>query len=714
MAARRMLAAWLAWATLATAWCAAAADADAAIEVVGIDVVPHRFSAELRWRRAPQPELGALVRLFVRNVSMPEAAVVPQPLFGGRRGSDLVEEGEWAWCDLPDDRPEGDRGRPLSPGHLDVWTFNAVRASWGPGAVLDLDVDATRPGIGPVRHRLAVPLEIPRVACARLLMHDADGDGDADSCTAHVTNDTDDPVTIRGLRVWSPGADGQAIHDLAPGPLLDLATNLPADRVVPPHDRGVVVAPLGRLPRAHGAIEITWEGPEGRSGSCWASRRFKNDAFAIGSGWLDIPSAPGVTPLMQASFLRLLRRMHVDTTHVGELPGFTDQTGPDGLFTRYPLTLMSGFEDVARYSQPEWSRRIHGVDILGEPQMDKTPAAAHAVLRRYDHATYPTTVTLSEEQGFRFFAGLSDYPHFDAYRVNAPAADRWSLYDRWGGERLRWGAPLEGIGEMTRTLGALSRPTPIAAWSQNVHEGWDSFAGRARRSPTVDEIRIQAYEALANGITALYWYSLQSWSLLAFRDAITETTRIGREIRLLQPIYDRADAFHHQRRSVGAMPDWDLNVLVAPDAALLFAIDLAYEPDRERREFRYRGPRELRDSWPLPGYLRSPTAVFRVDADGVHDVEHAVTADGVEVRDNVNRVGVFVVARDPTLRETLERRHADLLAVEAREGPDPGEDDEAFRVLLRDLGYEDVADVGPKDWWRTLLGPRTPPAEQPR
>jgi len=461
-------------------------------------------------------------------------------------------------------------------------------------------------------------------------------------------------------------------------------------------------------------IEIAWQGPEGRGASCWAARRFKDDAFAIGSGWLDIPSAPSVTPLKQESFLALLRRMHVDTTHVGEVPGYTDQTGPDGLFTRYPLKLLSGFEDISRFNAAEWSRRIHGVDILGEPQMDKTPAAAHAVLRRYDRATYPTTITLSEEQGFRFFAGLSDYPHFDAYRVNAPAADRWSLYDRWDGERLRWGAPLEGIGEMTRTLATLSRPTPIAAWSQNVHEGWDSHAGRQRRSPNVDEIRIQAYEALANGITALYWYSLQSWSLLAFRDTITETTRIGREIRLLQPIYDRADAFHHARRTIDQRPDWDLNVLVSPDAALLFAIDLGYEPDRERREFRFRGPRELRASWPLPGFMRSPADLFRVDADGVHDVDHAATSTGVEVRDTIDRVAVYVAAREAGLRKSLERRHAELLALEAGAGADPGQDDDAFQTLLHALGYDDIAEVGPKDWWRTLLERRGTAAEPPR
>jgi len=44
------------------------------------------------------------------------------------------------------------------------------------------------------------------------------------------------------------------------------------------------------------------------------------------------------------------------------------------------------------------------------------------------------------------------YPHYDAYRVVAPVADAWREYDRWGGERIRWGAPLETIGDMCHSL----------------------------------------------------------------------------------------------------------------------------------------------------------------------------------------------------------------------------------------------------------------------
>ncbi|MFM7148355.1 MAG: hypothetical protein ACKO23_00770 [Gemmataceae bacterium] len=362
---------------------------------------------------------------------------------------------------------------------------------------------------------------------------------------------------------------------------------------------------------------------------------------------------------------------------------------PDGLYTRYPLKLLSGFEDVARYSKPEWARRIHGVDILGEPQMGKSPSQSFDVLRRYDRATYPTTVTLSEEKGFRYFAGLSDYPHFDAYRVNAPAADSWGKYDRWDGKVLRWGAPLEGIGEMTRTLRILSRPAPIAAWSQNVHEGWDGYWSRKRRSPTVDEIRIQAYEALANGITGLYWYSLQSWSMLKYRDTITETTRIGRHIRLLENWYSRADVYQHERKSKGNLPDWDLNSLITSDTAILFAIDLSYFPDPVEKVFRFHGKRSLDHEYPLPRFLQNPAEVFRIDAEGVHPVKHSATTKGIRITDVVDGVGVYIASRRSGMESILSRNHNDLIAEENRHGKDPGQDDQAFKQLLTDLGFSE-------------------------
>ncbi len=90
------------------------------------------------------------------------------------------------------------------------------------------------------------------------------------------------------------------------------------------------------------------------------------------------------------------------------------------------------------------------------------PMEVWRALSPYQATRLPTIVTHSEERIWRFYAGLSDYPHYDAYRVMAPSPDTRSKYERWGGQTICWGAPLEPIGEMTRSLRELNRPRPIA------------------------------------------------------------------------------------------------------------------------------------------------------------------------------------------------------------------------------------------------------------
>jgi hypothetical protein len=96
-----------------------------------------------------------------------------------------------------------------------------------------------------------------------------------------------------------------------------------------------------------------------------------------------------------------------------------------------------------------------------------------------------------------------------------------------GRRAIRWGSPLETIGEMTRSLRELNRPRPIAYWSQGAHHDWNGYGGRKRGSPTPDELRLQAYHALSSRITSLYWFNLSLRSLVTFPDLIEPITRVG-------------------------------------------------------------------------------------------------------------------------------------------------------------------------------------------
>jgi hypothetical protein len=204
---------------------------------------------------------------------------------------------------------------------------------------------------------------------------------------------------------------------------------------------------------------------------------------------------------------------------------------------------------------------------------------------------------------------------------------------------------------------------------------------------------MQAYQGLANGVTGLYWYSLEAWSLLRFRDTIDITTRIGREIRLLEDLYLTSDAYLHERIITDGKPDLDLSSIIAPDTALVFALDLEYEPDRREEVFRFGGTRDITVTCRLPVYLRSLVDVFRIDGEGIYDVKWSATPDGVMIEDTLDRVSVYVATTRQEMRDELRKRLNELLAAEAAVGFDPASNDEDFATLLNELGFGSIEDV---------------------
>jgi len=651
------------------------------LDIVGVSVVPHTYSKELKYFRSPKTELGALVRIFVRHRDAAGTPLALELSFNGKSAQHWVDNEAWTWYESPDNRRVTGSEYTLGPGKLDVFTFNAMEDTWSEGKSFRLGV----------RDGNAGPEEVAEIALSEggvVLRQVSFPGGNADlapsNCAVHIENGTELPVRAVGIRFHVPGVDGFAT-------LRDV-TNLQAfssDGAIPSLSRGGFTATFEALPLVRGLVEVVVASGQGdRPHTLWAPIMFKVDRFNIGSGWLNTPTPQGVNPMTQVPFLQLLQRLHVDTAYYETVPGYNAPLDAEALYNRFPLRMMSELGDVAKYNADEWLPRIHAVDCLGEPQMGTSAMDSFRRLQHYADARYPTSITLSEDKGFREYAGLSDFPHFDAYRVSAPAADTWIYYDRWEDGRVPWGAPLEGIGEMMRTIHSLSRPKPVAIWSQNVHEGWKDQFTRTRKSPTADEIYVQAYEALANGVMSLYWYSLQSDSVITYRDTLQTTARIGREIRMLQDLYLRADAYHHERLTNGGRPDWDLNVLAAPDAAILFAIDLAYRPDREKRVFVWEGPRSAELSFPIPSYVGNAGGLFRVDADGTHDVAWEITGDKVLLRTTVDRGSIFVMAKDAALRGEIDRRCTEIKSKEAAVAFDPISLDSDFALLQKALGNE--------------------------
>ncbi len=648
---------------------------DSCVDLRGVTVVPHIQSSEMRYRREPDRSLGACVRLFVANngPSALRLSTETPVRLRNKTPEELLAAGDWTWYDFPSAWTNA--SLELPPGALTVWSFNGKNAPWGAGTSADLFVG----GDPPRKFELAKP---------RLWLSAVTFLGDPtnpfpNSLIFHVASETSAPVRLEACRLWLP-RDNLSWRVLLPQPWQTNLLTFPIDGLIPAGDRGGARVLTGPLPLTYTALEVKLSGSGGQAITLWSHLRIRRQVFDIGGGWV-ASGLHGSNTLHAERYLKTLRRMHVNTGMHQDVPGYSDTV----LFEKYPLKYMNRLQPFEHYDVETLLPRVHAVEFLGEPQYGGgrpvPPMDVWRALAPYQATRLPTSVTHSEERVWRFYAGLSDYPHYDAYRVTAPAADAWSKYDRWDGQVIHWGAPLETIGDLTRSLRELNRPQSIACWSQGAHEGWEHYGGRQRTSPTPDELRVQAYHALASRITSLYWFNLSLKSLLKFPDLIDPITRIGREIKMLEPFYLEGDAVHYERILRAGKADWDLAVIAGPRGALLFALDLAYAADPREKVFKFGPAREVSLSWPIPNYLKRADQLWRVDAESIEPVAHHCENHRVSLKTHCGPVNVFVLSADTAEAGRLEARRGELLRMEESLDFDPAhrsEDLQTLRIIL--------------------------------
>ena len=669
-------------AALAVVVAAGGGSAAAALELAGQAVVPHEptVATTLRYAAPRGPTDGARVQLFLRNDGPRDVSLEPgTPITVGKATPDeLLAAGAWAWHDFPSQWPS--ERLALPPESLTVFSFNATGGGWGVGTAADL-VIGDHPPLG---------LEVTHPDAwlsAVTFLRTAEAEGvtalHPDRLVVHIENASGEPLAIDGCRLWAPRPGGSH-RVLFAGPWRAGSEAFPHDGTIPAGDAGGFVAAVDDVPLSYAAVEVRLRAADGSRRSLWGHLRVRRERFAIGGGWVDT-ELPGGRSLHSPEYLRTLRRMHVDCGNHGFVPGYTDD--PDR-WALCPLSFMTACRPFEQFDTDAVLPRIHAVEFLGEPQYGGgrpvPPAEVWRQLAPYRGTRLPTSLTHSDERVWRAYAGLSDYPHFDAYRVCAPAADAWQRYDRWGGATIRWAAPLETIGDLTRSLRELSRPGPIAAWSQGARAGWNPMGGRTRTSPTPDELVLQAWHAIAARITSLYWFNLSPPALVRFRDLIEPITRVGREVRVLEPLLLAGAAGRHERLlGSDGSADWDLATICGPGGAVLFALDLAYRPDHERKELVFDGPREASWRYRLPGYLAGVVDVFRLDADGVHDAAWRRDGGAIVIDTRADRVVVHVATPDPGLRGRLEAARLRLVAAEQATGFDAAGNDTDFARLAR-------------------------------
>jgi hypothetical protein len=643
----------------------------------GVTVTPHVQSPDMRYRKEADFSLGARTQVFVQNTSLSPVSLTPDTdiRLRGHTPKALLEADEWAWYDFPDAR-----GDPLTlaPEALTVWTWNGKREEWGVGKHADMMVTLAGRDAEAVEYQ--IPLAQPKAWLSAVTFPGSKDNPFPDQLIFHVANQTDSGLRVEACRLWLPKAN-TSWRVLCAGEWHTGLETFPVDGLIPPNDRGGAIVSTGRLPLTYTALEVRLRDAANNPVTVWAHVRIKREVFDISGGWVSSRAKEGST-LTHELFLKTLMRMHLNTAHIGEVRGYTDN--PD-LYAKYPLKRFNKLADLQRYDTDAMLRQVHAVEFLGEPQYGGgrpvPPMEVWRKLTPYQGTRLATTVTHSEERIWRFYAGLSDYPHYDAYRVCAPAADSWHRYEQWGEQRIRWGAPLETIGTMTRSLRELNRPASIAYWSQGAHNGWDHYGGRERTSPTPQELRAQAYHALGARITSLYWFNLSLESILKFPGLIEPITLVGREIRLLEDYYVEGDATHYQRLTKAGKPDWDVSVVAGPRGAACFAIDLDYQADLEEKVFKFKPPREAAISFDLPAYVRSPVTVLRVNAHEVTSVPFDLTPQGIRIKAKFGDVNVFVATRQRDAQKKLETRRKALAAFEASLGFDPAHSSEDLEQL---------------------------------
>jgi hypothetical protein len=648
------------------------------LDLAGLTVTPHLRAESMRYSREPEPAVGARVQLFILNNTTPDSKPVgldaqTRLLFNNKSPVDLLADNTWAWHDTPAATP--DENQILPPGALTVWTFNGRMQPFGPGGRIKVEIGpADNPWI-----LKEVIIEKPTCWLSAVTFLGPEYAIQPDIMVVHIANASDTSVWIESCRIWLPN-DRKAPRVQTPQETLGSIECFNNQVVIQAGDCGGFFLRTGPLPLTYAVVEVVMRDSRKESFSLWGHLRIKPEHFDISGGWVNDEN----NSLSNEIFLKTLKRLHVNTAHIANTQGYTDTP----LYDRYPLKYFNKLMPFDVYDTDAMLPRIHAVEFLGEPQYGGghpvPPQEVWERLHPYVTTRLATTLTHSEERIWRDYAGLSDFPHYDAYRVTAPSPDAWRKYDRWGDHHIRWGAPLETIGDMCRSLRELNRPMPCAIWSQGPHAGWDVFGGRKRTSPTPDEIRVQAYHAVSSRITSLYWFNLSLASLVKWRDTLDELGRIGRELRMLQEFLLEGDAYRHEQLTDSqGNPDWDIASVCGPRAALLFALDLRYEPDPDAKVFRFGPPRQALWRFPLPAYLEQVVDVFGVNAEGTHDVNWSHYQGGIEILDRAERAVIYVASPKADIRVNIDALHQKLIDAEAALGFDPVRNDADFAALVK-------------------------------
>lgn len=626
------------------------------LKIIGVKRVAHSIEQEMKYKQPHTSDLSAWYQLFFVNNADYALNVADNPKIeiNGKTPMDWHKSGSLSWYQFPVSDPEFPESIPADA--MMVGQFNGKNSDWlvnGKYRFQMLSLDTTIQDIE-----------------ESVMLTTAVFTGEQNSIypnelILHVENNSGSSLKVEQVGLWLPKPH-QRWPFLYRSVVYTNFSRLPEEEKFSSGPKSVIQVKTGNLKSGPVVIEVNLKDPSGRSFRLWSFQKIRKESFDISAGWAN--GAIGKTPaFLNERFLQTMQSLYINTAHYNGQPGFSDIPK---LYNQYPIKYFGHLKPWQQFDKDSLLARMHGVEILGEPQYGGgTPVDPQKVsdeLAPYFKSRLITTLTHSEERIWRFYAGLSDYPHYDAYRVTAPSADEWDLYDRWKGKRINWGSPLETIGTMTRSLKKLNRPLPIAYWSQGPHEGWEVYGGRKRTSPTASELRAQAYHALGSGITSLYWFNLSYRSLVLFPELLEPMQRIGREIKLLEGLLLTGDQWYYERIGQKDKPQWDLSTLVSPKGVLLFALDLDYRADDKTKTFIFKPVRNITLNFTVPEWVKAEWVLMKVAGNELKKIPfEVISGHKIRISDLITETGMYLLV--PTDEEKFYRDKLNQLMIKEAE-----------------------------------------------
>lgn len=641
------------------------------IEIYGVSVVPHVVSGEIPGYEMKDPfavpdNLGSLISIFVCNRA-DKGVFEGKVLFNGKTGTELLNEKIVSWCNVPDTRSDtGHLSTDIPAQAIDRYVLNIIDSSFYKNGITVTFFNKENQLI----HEQKIKIAAPDIYASRIVFSATDNSRKPDGMYVFLENKSKLQVEVKDIKIWTaPEHDWMHWWNRSIKPTV--VTWSGKEGIIEPGSLSTAYIEFGNISYGETIFEFSVQSENGTEKLLYVLKPMVID-YDINLGW------PGDS-FKSELYAKTMKLMHFNTIHGYDSSYFLNHY----ISSKYPMKTVLDFTNIEFYNQPQNLKNIHGVEFLGEPQLNKAPAQdIYNKYSKYRLSAYPTTLTLSHEPEYYLYAGLADFPHFDAYRVVAPHADKWGEYKKYGNKNSSWGAPLETVGFYMRTLHQISMPNPVAAWTQGVADGWSSIFRITAPNPNNLEMRIQAYQMIANGALSLYWFNLNGKSVIQNRKALAEIQNINREVLTVDALIERSVPFSWKNRFM----DMDLNILAGMDFALLFACDLKYKVSPVN-QFVSRGKRKISETFELPGYLKQVDSVVKVSHSGIKGVNAEISENKVKITDLIDVTGMYVVYNSKTrnIKKELETRYTSLLKTEKSYNFNPIEDTQDYDALREEI-----------------------------